>query len=381
MNKIVCSLIIIIASCICDQAHAQLFQSQDKKTTVYGDSRLRFEADYNGRQRNGTPQDDRDRLRIRTRLGLRHQFDSGWMFDGRMRTGSRNSQQSPHITIHDFQNNDKGDADLGFDRWVMQHQTDNGFVWFGKHNFPFWGLDEVLWDDDVTPLGAAVSRTHQVNKNDKLTLTGGAFTLPAGLRDYSGFLVGADAIYAHKYNTDTYSMGLGYLDFIPDNTDPDADHFADGNGFRPYKLMVWNARAEWPRWGLPFVLDLEYLYNTKNYESDDPDPFTAQNYDQRHGYVYSFHVGDLDARGHWLASYSRARIEAFAINSSFGASEWARWSSPNRQARANDMRAHQFNAGYAFTDNFNLLLRVYFAEAIQTQEEGSRVRVDFNYRF
>src|SRR5690606_15239718 len=114
----------------------------------------------------------------------------------------------------------------------------------------------------------------------------------------------------------------------------------------------------------------------------DSDPYTAANHDQRKGFVLSAQVGDLGTQGHWMAAYYYARVEALALNSSYAQDEWVRWGGGTMgESRNNNMRGHQFNLGYAFTDNFNVLGKLFIVDAINTPESGSRFRVDFNYAF
>lgn len=361
-------------------AQADIVLDKEKQWTLYGDSRLRFEADTNGRNATGNGIDDRARLRTRVRAGIKYKPDDLLTFDVRARTGSNQAQQSPHITLYDFHGNDKGDVHVNLDKWYVQAKKENVWAWAGRNVFPFWGLEEVFWDEDATLLGAAMGGSQAVGNAGRISSTAGVFTLPVGLRNFSGYLVAGDVAYAHRYKDVTYMIGTGLFDFIPDRDDSDAGKLADGNGFRKYTLSTWNARADWNYAGTPMAVSAEYLRNLQSYSAFDPDPDTAQFSNDRDGYLATFQVGDLRKAGQWLSAYYYVHVDGLAINSSFAQDEWVRWGS-NGQNRSNDMKGHQFNLGYAFTDQLNLLGRVFIVESIQTQESSNRFRLDLNYRF
>ena len=109
-------------------------------------------------------------------------------------------------------------------------------------------------------------------------------------------------------------------------------------------------------------------------------PVTAANFDQTDGYVLLGTYGSLDKKNAWLVGYYYARIETFAVNNSYAQDDWVRWGSAS-QTRSSDLRGHEFRFGWAFDEKMNLLTRVYIVDALTSVEDGSRARVDFNYRF
>ncbi len=77
---------------------------------VNADFRFRAENDWDSLRPDGTMRDNRDRYRIRLRLGAEYTFAETWRLGARIRTGNNASQQSPHITILD-NDNPEGDAE------------------------------------------------------------------------------------------------------------------------------------------------------------------------------------------------------------------------------------------------------------------------------
>lgn len=152
---------------------------------VFGDLRFRLEEDWDSKQSDGTARDDRGRARLRARIGVKIRPTDSLEFTTRLRTGSRASQQSPHITLHDFNDNDTGDKDLVFDKWYMRLQGTHAWVWGGRNSLPFWKQNELLWDDDATVAGAAVGYNYPLGQGG---LSGNLayLLLPDGMDRFNG---------------------------------------------------------------------------------------------------------------------------------------------------------------------------------------------------
>jgi hypothetical protein len=132
--------------------------------------------------------------------------------------------------------------------------------------------------------------------------------------------------------------------------------------------------------GRPLVLGADATHNTEHYRDDDPDPVTAANADETDGYVLLATYGALNEANSWLVGYYYARLETLAVHNSYSQDDWVRWGSAT-QTRGSNMKGHEFRFGWAFDPAMNLVARLYVVDAITTVEDGSRFRVDFNYRF
>lgn len=374
-----------VFSLICFPAMADITLDEKKRWHAYGDARLRMESDFNGKNVANEQVNDRTRARIRVRTGLKYQPNDVVTFDTRIRTGANGAHQSPHTTIHDFNNNDNGASDINFDKWYLglydKEKKDNYWAWVGRNSFPFWSHDEIFWDEDATLLGAAMGASFSINQDGTFASSIGAFTLPVGMDSFNGYMIGGEVIYAQPVDGIVYSVGSGLFDFMPNRDDSKAATLLNGNGFRKYTIATLNTKADWKIGKLPMMVEADMLYNLQNYSHFDSDPYTVENRDQRKGYVLSTQIGDLNAEGHWMAAYYFARIESLAINSTYAQDEWVRWGGGTGENRANNMRGHQLNIGYSFTDNVNILARLYLVESITTSERGDRFRVDLNYKF
>lgn len=174
--------VVVAAAALCGAmipARAELFAID--RFVLYGDARLRAEIDWNSQDPNGVQRDDRSRLRARVRAGFRFEPNEHWEFGARLRTGQDDSQQSPHITLVDFNGNDTGDADFNFDRWYLRGRAGAFEATAGREELPFWKQDPMFFDDDVTMVGVSAKWTHDAGPGP-LALAGGVFSRNEGRR-------------------------------------------------------------------------------------------------------------------------------------------------------------------------------------------------------
>ncbi len=356
---------------------ADVYENQDLR--IFADLRARLESDFDSQTATGSSRDDRTRLRVRVRLGMRYDPTEYLSLGIRVRSGSDDSQQSPHITVLDFDDNDTGDSDFNLDQWFLKGDWKHGWVWIGRNSFPFWKQNELFWDDDVTPAGLAGGLRRRFGGGE-LSVQGGYFSLPVGMQEFAGNLGAAQAVYVTPVGKAGITAAAGVFKFAADTDDPDAATLLNGNGSRDYTIWTGSVQVRLKAKDRPLVLGLDYMHNSENYSATHPDPFTAANHDETDGYVVSAKLGSLKAKGDWLAAYYYARIETFAVNSSVSQDDWVRWGSAT-ETRASNLKGHELRFAYAFEQKINLVARLYLVEAVTTPEDGNRFRVDLNFKF
>ena len=94
-----CCLVIVLAP---SAILADVPLDEGEKLKFFGDFRFQLERDWDSVRASGVERPDRDRARIRIRVGLKYDPTDWLSVAFRLRTGSNDSQQSPHITVHDF---------------------------------------------------------------------------------------------------------------------------------------------------------------------------------------------------------------------------------------------------------------------------------------
>ncbi len=364
----------LMGFCVASAGHAEIFARDGLK--IYGDFRARLEADFDSRTADGTPREDRTRLRVRVRLGLDYAASDRFSFGARLRSGSDDSHQSPHVTVVDFDNNETGDAHFNLDKWYAKAKGEKAWGWIGRNSLPLWQQNELLWDDDVTPAGLALGVETTVGGGSKLALNTGYFSLPVGMRDFAGNLgVGQLVLSSGHF---TAACGLLAFDANPDDTD--GGRLLRGNGRRDYNVWVGSVQTKLAVGSHTLTLGADVMHNSESYSASDPDPFTAANRDQTDGLVLSAELGGSRQQRDWRVAYTYAEIETLAVNASYSEDDWMRWGSAV-ETRSSDFSGHELRLTYVFDKNTNLVARFYQVNAITTGEDGSRLRLDFNYRF
>lgn len=226
----------------------------ERKLSLYGDLRLRLESDWDSRQADGTEREDRRRVRMRARLGLEYAPNEHVLVGARLRSGSDASQQSPHITILDFDGNDTGDAEFNLDRWFLEARRSGFWGWAGRNSAPFWKQNELFWDDDATPLGLAAGYRAGLRGPGKLSLNAAYLSLPVGMRRFSGNLGLAQVVYETRAGEMEYTLAGAFFVFDADQDDPDAADLLQGNGSREYCIWVGSGQIRIPLGGRPLIL-------------------------------------------------------------------------------------------------------------------------------
>lgn len=353
-----------------------LAETNDSPLSWYSDFRLRLEQDWDSQNSTGVSRDDRLRARIRLRLGLNYR-PNDWLDLGvRLRSGSDDSQQSPHITIVDFDDNDTGDANFNLDKWYLKAQEGGLWAWVGRNSLPIWKPNELFWDDDATPAGFATGYETAIGDDSDVAINAGYFSLPAGMQDFCGQMGHVQAVARTTVSSATLTAAGGVFDIDgADPTDGGCNLLLQENGQRDYRIWVGNLQADVGK----LSVGGDFMHNSENYSAGEPG-ITPLNEDETDGWDVYVTYGSPGKRGDWLLGWWYARIEQFAVNNSYSQDDWMRWGSAT-QTRASNFKGHELRAGYGLGNGMNLLLRVYLVDAITTIEDGNRARLDFNYRF
>ena len=343
--------------------------------TIYADIRLRYELDWDSHTPGGVSRDDRNRGRIRARLGFDYRLSDAWSTGVRVRTGDSRSQQSPHLT---FASDDGVRDDLGFvlDRYFVQYKEGPFSGWAGRNTFPFWQQNELFWDDDVTPTGLAGSYGTPLGKGD-LTATLGAFYLPDGGYALNGQLLGSQVKYGIPLKPSTLTAAAGIYHM---NGETGAENLRNRNGERDYTIFQGSFQWSVPINRRPLVLGADFLKNLQHYSAADVAPLSAINVDQTFGYVLSAQWGQLKQKHDWIIGYFYAHIETLAVNASYAQDDWFRFGN-GVQTDSSDFQGHEVRLGYALSKNLNILARLYSVEAITSRQDGNRFRFDLNWKF
>ncbi len=375
--------LLIASTFIAPNAWPGVALDDDGKVNLYADFRLRLESDWDSVQSDGQDREDRARMRVRARVGLDLKATENIEMGVRLRSGSDDSQQSPHITVVDFDDNDTGDADFNLDRWFARAHYGDFSAWAGRDSPPLWKQNELLWSDDVTVAGLGGKYEHGA-----LGLNLGYFSLPAGMQGFSGEMGLAQLVFNFTVgDAASITLAAGFMSLDADEDDSDGELLLDGNNARDHSQWVGNFQYKTDMASRPFLLGLDLLHNAEDYDTDDPDDFTRFHRDETDGYVFQVKYGSSSKPREWLVGYYYAHIESLAVNNSYAQDNWLRWGNAT-QTRGSNFEGHEFLFEYGMVENLKLVARLYLVEAIKvraadsaTKEDGNRFRIDFNYSF
>jgi len=370
--------VIVFLICALGVAVGQAVPGEDKDNPFawYGDLRLRYEADFDSEKIDRSEVDDRNRGRIRARVGANYQVNPDVKIGARLRTGDSRSQQSPHLTFVNDQNVDNDDLDFVLDKLFVGYNRVCQ-AWVGRNSFPFWKQNELFWDDDVALTGTSASFTHETNGS--LTATVGAFMLPDGGYDMHGQMGAGQLKYSVGLANDVNFIGAAGLFCM--SGDGGSTNLRNGNGDREYTTGAVNFQLKCQLGDVPVSLGTDVYHNFKDYDVTSSDAYAAEHRDQDFGCVYSVVFGELQTHGDWLLGYYYANIGALAVNASYAQDDWFRFGGRNGQTDSSDFRGHELRLAYAIRQDLNLVSRLYIVDRITNPQKGKRFRIDLNWTF
>ena len=351
-----------------------------------GDLRLRHEWDG----RRGA--ENRNRERMRLRLGATVDIGKGLLAGFRLRSGDPRDAQSPY---HDFGRSDGrwmlGSADVNIDLGYLTYKPtflEGAWLTGGKfkHAFartPVYG--ELVWDADVNPEGVAAGYTARVNEDLRLGLLVGGYQLigddagPAGNHTDDTFAAFVTQGTADIELSDTAKLmaALGfyhYSDPQPDGTTLavaqnsgnllqgtglpaplDLEYVSDFSILNPMLALTTQLA------GMPLKFGAEYILNTAARGLAD---------DRDTGYALGVWLG----RSRWSGFYQWQVIEQDAVFSPFAQDDFQ---------QSTNFRGHVLGLNYKLTDHLGMRAWGLISKQIRggPDEWGSRLRFDMSASF
>jgi hypothetical protein len=368
---------------VCAEARAQGDASESALFRPFGDFRLRLEDDWDSRQGDGSMREDRLRLRFRLRLGLDLNLSERWRARVQLRSGPHDSQQSPHITIHDFDGGSDGPYEANFDYWYVSYRIEDLEVWAGRNQLSYWHQDDLYVFDNVTYPGIGATYSHGLG-GGALTWRVNYVALPVGMRRVSGRGLMAQAEYARDLESMGFSFGAGWIATRADPDDPDGDLLLTENGSRDYDVLNLQLQHRSTVLGRPLRLGFDYSHNFRDYSGAPPGSFSEFHRDHVDGWVLEALWGPSGSPGDLQLGYYYSHTEALAAHSSYIQDDWARWGT-STQARLTNMKGSEFRVLFTITPNQNIFARWFFVDAIHllqpgdvALEDGKRFRIEYN---
>lgn len=358
--------------------------SVDTKIHFKGDFRFRIEHDWDSRKTNGTFRSDRSRLRYRFRFGLTKNLDQHFSIGARVRTGNLNDQQGPHLTLGGS-HGEFGLSQIGFEKIYLRYETKKWWTWIGKNEYPFFKQNEVLWNDNVFPEGAAIGASLVATDNLKLSPTAGYFVFKSNNEtfDLDAYLLSAQikSVWniAPKHQL-IANLGNLYFRNMPDIPDGQSTFHLDYNLINAAICYEVQLSAKTLSFGA------DYFHNFSDYATSAKVEDVYQN--EKTGWVLNLKYGKLKSKKDFTFQVYYASIDKYAIVDYLAQNDWARWDYSGHDAsgsRLSNFSGVEIRAGYQLTNSINLILRYYNVEQKTihqgVKENGQRIRLDLNAKF
>jgi hypothetical protein len=135
-----------------------------QNTKLKGDLRLRYQSER--KKRSSSVQGDKERARLRMRLGVESKVNNSTKAHVGIATGSSTDNRSTNQTFDDsFEK-----KQIWLDYAYVEHMASPwATIMAGRMKNPIWQTGDILWDTDINPEGGAFTLTKAV-KPDKFDL-------------------------------------------------------------------------------------------------------------------------------------------------------------------------------------------------------------------
>lgn len=357
-------------------------QSQLERLKFSGDFRFRIEQDWNSRRSDGTYRDDKSRLRYRARFGFAYQANDWASFGIKIRTGYREKQQDPQLTIGDgFE--EFGSVPVGFEELYFRAKYKWLDTWVGKNDFPFEKQNELFWSDNVFPSGIYIGASFQLDPNwiDEIRLSTGHFILTSSNSTFANdsYIQVLQATTKHWNNRLIIFPTFYFFNQMPD--------IPDGNENYRFNYSIIHLGAKVLVMENPDItIGLDLYKNIQNYKMNDSIPESLQ--DQKKGFVTSLVYGSLNEKGDFILGAYYSYLERYAAVDFLAQNDWVRWDYSNQgspDGRVTNFKGLEIVAGYRINKSMTLKTRFFMVEQLVPYgialENGDRIRLDLDITF
>ena len=347
-----------------------------------GDFRIRIEQDWNSRKSDGSYRDDRTRLRYRARFGMSYRPLDWASFGLRLRTGYREKQQDPHLTLGDgFQ--EFSTIPISLEKLYFRARYKWLDTWIGKNAFPFEKQNELFWSDNVYPDGVYAAALFDFEKKwiQGLKLSGGHFIMTASQKtfDKDSYVQVAQLATIHWQKRWKIFPTFYFFHKMP--------NIPDGNETFRFNYSILHLGTHAMVWTKPKItLGLDLYQNVQDYSANPNIPHALKN--EKQGLVASALWGQLEERGDFIVGLYYMHLQRYSAVDFIAQNDWARWDysafdSPD--GRLTNLKGLEVVAAYRINKYMKLKMRYFKVEQLipygPALENGDRIRLDLDIGF
>ena len=335
-----------------------------EKITLKGDVRARFESIDEDNK------DTRNRGRVRARLGAYAKVNDE--VDAAIALASGDSDP---VSTNQSLGDGFSSKDIRLDLAYIDYHPEvlPGSLILGKMRMPFATVNDLIWDSDLNPEGAALTLKLPVGDGLALLANGGAFYIVERSSDSESMLYGAQLAVEMKSEDFKILGGAtfyyydnieGYATFVDNKSGAGNSVMKDADGITSYvngyEILEFFAQLGFDV-GMPVVLAGNYVVNN---EADDDDK----------GFMVGVQLGRLKDPGSFTFGYSYRKLEKDAVVGAFADSD--AWGG------GTDGKSHKLNIGYQIAKNLAGSITYFISEkGIDSDVDYNRLQVDLSARF
>lgn len=321
----------------------------------YADVLLRYENEVSHRNLA-----DRERIRLVVWAGVNSQFENSWSTHLRLRTGLKNKQNVPAITLHKFNDQPQPDTDVFIDRVFAKKRFNDGYLTFGKIPWQTKQVTDVFWDRDLNPIGVHIdykfNQQHGIQAAHFLPLDGASDTIGAMsvLQWHSTF----------QFEELTWTVSPWWVNYSGDN----GAEFAKKDTQLDNQFIRLSSKISWKK----FQLGVDLGHSLESFNQAD----LAQFKDEKTSYAVELKYGSLKKPGQYLAHLRYLHVERFGVVTEFAQNATSRFSTSNIKGwdfRLRRKMTSDWWVGTRISDTQNLVG--------DQPEEGLRFRLETKFSF
>jgi len=341
-----------------------------KKVKISGDFRYRHEQIDDE-----TKTSDRDRHRVRARVGLEAKVNDEWDLGFRVASGSADPASTNQTLEDSFSSKDLW-LDLAYFQW--RPATVSGLKLLGgKIKNPFYkaGKNQLIWDGDLNPEGIAAQHVTSLGERTDWHLNGGGFWVDESSGGVDTSLWGAQTYVKHKFGkSDQITFGASYFDYgnIQGRGDLKSTwhstktsffgNTTNGGAFASdFDILELFGEYGTKAGSLPVTAYGTWVKNVSAVDGEDT------------GWLVGCKINKAKNPGSWEFGYNYRDIEADAVLGAFNDSDFC--------GGGTDGKGHKFGLKYQLNKGIQAGLTYLLNEAGADEDEYQRLQADLIAKF
>ncbi|MCS3468653.1 post-segregation antitoxin (ccd killing protein) [Pseudomonas sp. JUb42] len=333
------------------------------KTQFKGDVRVRQETIKIDGQNNSQ---DKDRQRIRARLGAYTEINPQVSTGIRIATGGSNDARSTNQDLDGY----FVKKDLWLDQGYIDYHPDaikNLHIIGGKMNQPWVSMGDIIWDSDINPEGLAVTYSLPISKGFELFGSAGNYTLKDnidgdGTQFKNDLRLNAGQLGVKFAPIDMLKFTAGGSVYQYQNDKDAAALSVNGNNTNRFRLLEGFAQMDINGLAVPLALYGQYVVNNATDSDEDTGWLTGVKTK-----VFGFNL-----------DYNYRDTQRNAVVGAFTDSDFANGTTGSR--------GHKLKVGYDIDKNFAVgatyfLTKADFANTARRDADANTLQLDVEAKF